>query len=264
MMVCKHARFHRRRILSLCDNMAAVLALDKGRAGDPSLNRSCKRATARCISCEMTWRRRHIPTDKNMTDWGSRAADRGELPPGCRRHGHLEWLREVEVASASLPVLAPDVGRSVASRVSEVQLGEIGDANVEVGVDEVSCAPERADVDPLKLPAWPSVALGSLPPREERRAEAPKPARPMARSGPARTCGPSAPEREPRGGREGPERLFCDLFPHSNALRDAVRQKGPAVALRVAATCSTMCIAALPLVASRCSILASLRYGRGP
>lgn len=99
MMASKDARFHGRKILSLCDNMSAVLALDKGRAGDPSLNGLCRRAAARIIACDITWRRRHVPTEANMTDWGSRAADRKEIPPGCRGQGHVVWLREAEAAA---------------------------------------------------------------------------------------------------------------------------------------------------------------------
>ena len=52
-------RFHGKEILSLCDNMASVLAFEKGRATNFELLAQCRRAAAVCFGCEICWRPRH-------------------------------------------------------------------------------------------------------------------------------------------------------------------------------------------------------------
>lgn len=88
---------HGLKVLSFTDNMSCLLAFDKGWARHPSLNGVVSPSRSeRDIECEITWRGRHIMSEASATDWGSRAADRGEPQPGQRRQGCAPWLREVE------------------------------------------------------------------------------------------------------------------------------------------------------------------------
>jgi len=69
-------------VVSVGDNMGEVLATEKGRATDPVLNAQCRRAAGLQVSAGIRWRRRHVETQRNPTDRGSRLACVGDLPPG--------------------------------------------------------------------------------------------------------------------------------------------------------------------------------------
>ena len=78
---------HHTRVLSIGDNMSEILASEKGRAADYSLRSLIRRAAAYQLGCGIMWRRRHVDTKRNISDGGSRKADRGVYQPGQRRVG---------------------------------------------------------------------------------------------------------------------------------------------------------------------------------
>ncbi|CAK0844871.1 unnamed protein product [Prorocentrum cordatum] len=78
---------HGSRVLSLGDNMSELLSIEKGRAVDLGLACLCRRAAAYQIACGISWRRRHLDTDRNLSDAGSRKALQGVYRPGQRRVG---------------------------------------------------------------------------------------------------------------------------------------------------------------------------------
>ena len=55
--------------LTLCDNLAVVLAFEKGRSSSPALNRLCRLAAAFQAGLGMTWRLRHIESPRNCCWW---------------------------------------------------------------------------------------------------------------------------------------------------------------------------------------------------
>ena len=58
--------------LTLCDNLAVVLAFEKGRSGSPALNRLCRQAAAFQVGLGIQWRLRHIEGPRNVSDAPSR------------------------------------------------------------------------------------------------------------------------------------------------------------------------------------------------
>ncbi|CAE8612690.1 unnamed protein product, partial [Polarella glacialis] len=68
------------RVLLLSDNLVSVLALEKGRSSSYSLNLLCRRAAAYSIGGRISFRFRHIGTDRNVADAPSRWFD----PPGSK------------------------------------------------------------------------------------------------------------------------------------------------------------------------------------
>ena len=61
--------------LSLSDNLACLLALDKGRSSSIGLNRICKRAAAYIGATGVKWALRHVETKRNIADKPSRVFD---------------------------------------------------------------------------------------------------------------------------------------------------------------------------------------------
>ena len=94
---------HGGKLLSLCDNLTVVGALEKGRAGPYPLRRLCQKAGALQISCCIAWRLRYVESSKNhltkipekQTGGPSRRESRGL--PGHRRRpsrpGALSFIR---------------------------------------------------------------------------------------------------------------------------------------------------------------------------
>eukprot|EP00972_Heterocapsa_arctica_P101361 14940011-Heterocapsa_arctica.AAC.1 len=80
--VARNVNLHGLRVLSIGDNMAAVLAYEKGRARDPVLRSLVARSAAYRIGCEIRWKQRYVESKRNCTDHDSRAADRGEVGAG--------------------------------------------------------------------------------------------------------------------------------------------------------------------------------------
>lgn len=58
--------------LSLSDNLAAVLAFEKGRSSSGAMNRLCKTSAAIQIALQIRWRIRHLETKRNLADAPSR------------------------------------------------------------------------------------------------------------------------------------------------------------------------------------------------
>lgn len=61
--------------LSLSDNLACLLAFDKGRSSSIGLNRICKRAAAYIGATGVKWAIRHVETKRNVADKPSRIFD---------------------------------------------------------------------------------------------------------------------------------------------------------------------------------------------
>lgn len=80
--VCRVAGAHGCRVLSLIDNMAVAMSLDRGRAPEYGLNVLAARAAAYQLGCNVNRVIRYIRSEANATDFDSRAADRGEIAPG--------------------------------------------------------------------------------------------------------------------------------------------------------------------------------------
>ena len=83
----RSVKSHGKRVLSLGDNMAEIVASEKGRASDFSLRSLIKRSAAYQLGCGIIWRRRHVDTKRNISDFCSRKADRGVYKPGEHRVG---------------------------------------------------------------------------------------------------------------------------------------------------------------------------------
>ena len=66
------AELHHHVKLTLCDNLAAILAFEKGRSNSFLLNRVCQQAAAYQFSTGIRWRLRHLETDRNPADRDSR------------------------------------------------------------------------------------------------------------------------------------------------------------------------------------------------
>ena len=79
---CRTVQHHQTKLLSLCDNMSALCALEKGRAGPYPLRRLCQKSAALHMSCWIPWMLRYIESARNPTDEDSRQADRGALAKG--------------------------------------------------------------------------------------------------------------------------------------------------------------------------------------
>ncbi|CAK0809347.1 unnamed protein product, partial [Prorocentrum cordatum] len=69
---CRTRAHHGHRALSLCDNLVCCCCFDKGRARSHVLNSLCRKAAAYSVGCRVRWRVRHVPTDLNVADEGSR------------------------------------------------------------------------------------------------------------------------------------------------------------------------------------------------
>ena len=63
---------HGHRLLTLCDNLSALMAFDKGRAQDLSLLSLCRRAGALQFACEIRWHLRYVESARNPSDKDSR------------------------------------------------------------------------------------------------------------------------------------------------------------------------------------------------
>lgn len=88
--ICRVSAAHGCRVLSLTDNMAVAMSLDRGRARDYGLNVLAARAAAYQLGCNVNWVIRYIRSEANATDHDSRAADRGEIAPGGGERGSAE------------------------------------------------------------------------------------------------------------------------------------------------------------------------------
>ena len=60
------------RLFQLSDNLVSVLAFDKGRSKSWALNALCRRVCSLVVACDIVWRLRHIRSEKNICDKGSR------------------------------------------------------------------------------------------------------------------------------------------------------------------------------------------------
>ena len=76
---------HGRRLLSLCDNMNCFMALTKGRGGNPALLNLCRKAASCQLGAGIRWSVRYIESERNGTDYDSRAGDRGDIMQGGKK-----------------------------------------------------------------------------------------------------------------------------------------------------------------------------------
>ena len=111
---CRVSELCGSRKLSLCDNLPAVLALDKGRSSSGSMNRICKSAAALQAACQIRWRLRHIETLRNVADKPSRHL-------GHRVSVH-QFCSDVKTDEASRSKSSPSKGSSVRRLISLVDV----------------------------------------------------------------------------------------------------------------------------------------------
>ncbi|CAK0895895.1 unnamed protein product [Prorocentrum cordatum] len=132
---------HGSRVLSLGDNMSELLSVEKGRAVDHGLACLCRRAAAYQIACGISWRRRHLDADRDLSDAGSRKAlqgvyrpgqrrvgggsERPALPAGCPQSAPPAPAPPAPSATASWPV-AEELGLAVAAPI-DIKFGGWGD-----------------------------------------------------------------------------------------------------------------------------------------
>ena len=162
----RHARAatnHGRRLLCFGDNLGVCLAFERSRASDRALQALAARAAAYRLGCEIRWSIRHLPGSRNVADWTSRAADRGELKAGQFRSRTSPSLRPpVRLAPAPLPGLgppAPSLDRSSLSSTKAKSGGGIFSLCQEAGADGTPSA--RA----LKMPRRERTTAPPSPPR---------------------------------------------------------------------------------------------------
>ncbi|CAK0841243.1 unnamed protein product, partial [Prorocentrum cordatum] len=103
-----------RKLLMLCDNLGLVLALGKGRAAAPIVNRTCREAAALSILGDMSVTVRWVPSELNPADRPSRMAGASARDP------------RADPRSASFdPAAAPpcDAAAALHAAVDEALLG---------------------------------------------------------------------------------------------------------------------------------------------
>ena len=84
--------FHGSRFLSIGDNLSSLLAFERGRARDWGLRRLTRMSAARQIGCELQQLHRYSESDRNPTDYDSRAVERGDLGVFQVCHGRgVRW-----------------------------------------------------------------------------------------------------------------------------------------------------------------------------
>lgn len=84
-------------VFTLTDNLVSAITLEKGRSSSGKLNGVCRRACAYQVACQVQWRLRHIPTERNVSDEPSRwFQPTGQKQMGkinrdtvCGQHGHV-------------------------------------------------------------------------------------------------------------------------------------------------------------------------------
>ena len=111
-----------RILFSVGDNLSSILAYEKGRARCEDLLAQCRTAAAYLIGAQIRWHHRYIESERNVTDFDSRAAGRGEILRGRTQsvYGSLQSILSkfkargrgflqhgVERPSPAAPVPAP-------------------------------------------------------------------------------------------------------------------------------------------------------------
>ena len=147
-------------VLSLGDNLAEVLAVDRARARDLELPSLVQRASGIQLATGLRWARRYIETDRNVSDSDSRLADRWALLPGQRISG--KQLQAAPLAAAVPP--------------------EWLENNAEI-IDEYNLR-SFDDVDDAFEPVWDGEPARSLRPRRSTQRRAAASTFKMGRCGP--------------------------------------------------------------------------------
>ena len=119
---------HGKRLLTLCDNLSAVCAFDKGRA-------KCRRALAIQIATGIQWHLRYVETARNPSDEGSRVfpsqmsqLTKQERPAhgACASHPPLPIRQTAKHGRGGWPAVEAIVMRAgEGSQVSASQLSRI-------------------------------------------------------------------------------------------------------------------------------------------
>ena len=94
-------------VLSVSDNLAEVLATEKGRSKDKELNTILRRSAGTQELYNQEWRRRHIQCACNLADFDSRHANRGLLRPGECVHPRALVHRASRRHLHAAPLLGP-------------------------------------------------------------------------------------------------------------------------------------------------------------
>lgn len=108
-------------VFTLTDNLVSAITLEKGRSSSGKLNGVCRRACAYQVACQVQWRLRHIPTERNVSDepsrWfqptGQKQLGKINRDPVCGQYGHVP----VSQWEASSPAVTSDgFSKSTSSR----------------------------------------------------------------------------------------------------------------------------------------------------
>ncbi|CAK0850565.1 unnamed protein product, partial [Prorocentrum cordatum] len=160
---CKDPANHSRVLLSLGDNMSEVLAMDRGRARSRELMALARRAAALQAAANARCARRHIETERNPSDYGSRLP---HLWPGEVRRGRgAEGLDEGRLRlrpAAEGGAAPPPAGATAATPTAEVaEAGAEGlsAAGAAFGAAKRDPRPER----PLRPARAPRPEVRALP-----------------------------------------------------------------------------------------------------
>lgn len=129
------AELHQHVKLTLCDNLAAILAFEKGRSNSFLLNRVCQQAAAYQFSTAIRWRLRHLETDRNPADRDSRfdkASKKGKIPAESVHSGGAPAMK----AHVSLTAAVPSQRRATAGNGHRLGKGKtsLGNRCSPVGV----------------------------------------------------------------------------------------------------------------------------------
>eukprot|EP00438_Fugacium_kawagutii_P005728 Skav230032 [mRNA] locus=scaffold261:318609:321503:- [translate_table: standard] len=192
---------HQHRLLTLCDNLSAVCALDRGRAKDLALLSLCRRSSALQLASGIRWHLRYIETSRNPSDEGSR-----RFP--SKNNGHLQ---RAPLLSTSSTVQRP---RSTASHSRGARWRQ-GQTENDDDVGRSRCEsvppPDSAADSARGVTSTPACSSKPAPSRTVRRDVLCHPAK-------TRSSLPVAPS-------------FLELFSGSSRLTSAVDMKGLRVAV---------------------------------
>ena len=119
---CRCTWLHGLRQASIGDNLPAILAFDKGRSSDRAMLALTRRSCALQLATEILWRLRHVESQRNPDDRGSRMADRGLLRPGETLTGPGCHLSQMTESRTRGQLARPREGRADPMEKVEVEL----------------------------------------------------------------------------------------------------------------------------------------------
>ena len=114
----RNHRSHGCRVLSIGDNLVSICAFEKGRSKVWGLNAVARRAAAYQIGCRISWRQRHISSERCVADAGSRLQDAG-FHGQCCGGTHAKDVPNKLPEQASRPTIRPPPGLELPSHLED-------------------------------------------------------------------------------------------------------------------------------------------------